>query len=244
MNAILPRMDGMSEDGLSYSVASDFDKQMAQALAEYEARTKSPRYIPGGVTPQPDAPDLLKHELLDPIIMARNAKLGILANQPERIISHQGDIFGVNPLTGHTTQLVTAPPKAVNPNTPDWRTVQKTKILDSEIKLLNKELTDPFTKSNRKAEIPDLLNQKHKEWNALLEPKGAPVLPTAPPPTPHAFMGTPGGQNLIQDGMGAIAPTGTHYPTRAQAAAFVKAHGANARSALQQAGFDPSGYAD
>ncbi len=81
------RTDGMSEDGLSYSVATDFDKQLGQALEELEARTKerpqsgitisdqisdksdSQRYIPFG--PSPDRPDILRAQLLDPIMQAQ-----------------------------------------------------------------------------------------------------------------------------------------------------------------------------
>jgi len=38
-----PRMDGFSEDGLSYSVANDFPKIAAQALANYEAAMNAER---------------------------------------------------------------------------------------------------------------------------------------------------------------------------------------------------------
>ncbi len=66
------RTDGFSDDGLSYSVATDFDKQLGQALAEMEARTKGARYVPGAAVERPDAPDVLANELLDPIMQARS----------------------------------------------------------------------------------------------------------------------------------------------------------------------------
>ncbi len=86
----------MSDDGLSYSVAADFDKQLGQALAEIEARTKeqpqsgitisdqiadksdSQRYNPFG--PSPDRPDILRAQLLDPIMQAKAI--------------YQGDVIG------------------------------------------------------------------------------------------------------------------------------------------------------
>jgi hypothetical protein len=64
------RRDGFSDDGLSYSVADDYSKQMGQALANYEARTAHPRFIPGARVENPDAPDILKQELFDPITTA------------------------------------------------------------------------------------------------------------------------------------------------------------------------------
>ncbi len=64
------RTDGFSDDGLSYSVASDFDKQIGQALAAQEARLKDPRYIPGAQVERPDSPDILNRELIDPVLTA------------------------------------------------------------------------------------------------------------------------------------------------------------------------------
>lgn len=61
------RLDGFSDDG-SYSVASDFDKQMGEAMAEYDARRKDPRFVPGARVESPDSPDLLQQELIDPIL--------------------------------------------------------------------------------------------------------------------------------------------------------------------------------
>jgi hypothetical protein len=109
--------NGMSADGLSYSVANDFDKQLAQASAEFDARTRSPRFVPGARVEQPDAPDLLRQELIDPVIMARNSYTGTQA-QPQkqiqnRIISDNGNIWSVDPLSGQAEQIVTAPPKEV-----------------------------------------------------------------------------------------------------------------------------------
>lgn len=69
--AIRPRRrDGFSDDGLSYSVADDYSKQMGQALVDYEARTAHPRFVPGARVENPDAPDILKRELFDPITTA------------------------------------------------------------------------------------------------------------------------------------------------------------------------------
>lgn len=55
---------GFSADGLSYSVAQDLPKIIANISAEYEARARNPRYNPFG--PSPDAPEQLRREGLKP----------------------------------------------------------------------------------------------------------------------------------------------------------------------------------
>jgi len=61
------RSDGMSADGLSYSVAGDLEKQMGQALAEYDARRKAPRNDAFGNILEEDSPQNLRQELIDPL---------------------------------------------------------------------------------------------------------------------------------------------------------------------------------
>ncbi len=125
------RTDGFSEDGLSYSVASDFDKQIGQALAAQEARLKDPRYIPGAQVERPDAPDILNQELIDPVLTAfgmpnsedRAARHGRYdrysnrnpdANRYTSVKGPNGEAFVLDKTTGKT-QPFDVPPGHVAP---------------------------------------------------------------------------------------------------------------------------------
>lgn len=116
------RTDGFSDDGLSYSVATDFDKQLGQALSEIETRTKNPRYIPGSSIPNPDAPDLLKREILDPIIQAKAAYEGqtqprggsMNRNLLPNIVKSGADIYNHDPVSGSLTLIHPGPIKQDN----------------------------------------------------------------------------------------------------------------------------------
>lgn len=113
------RMDGFSDDGLSYSVAGDFEKQMAQAMAEQEARTRKPRFVAGARVEEPDAPDLLQRELVDPVLagfgMGRQTTSG-LRSRPNSIAQPKfyemgNQLISVDPTTQRTSVLHTAPEK-------------------------------------------------------------------------------------------------------------------------------------
>ena len=104
------RRDGFSDDGLSYSVASDFDKQMGQALAEYEARTKDPRYIPGAQVERPDSPDILRRELIDPITLAFGGEVQKESPQQAAKTYHVGNqLIKVDPQTSTAEAIFTGP---------------------------------------------------------------------------------------------------------------------------------------
>lgn len=100
------RTDGFSDDMLSYSAATDFDRKLGEALAQIEARTKNPRYVPGALVERPDAPDLLRQELLDPVLAAMSAYQGggvqgRFQKEPEVKFTKSGaDILRIDPLTG------------------------------------------------------------------------------------------------------------------------------------------------
>lgn len=108
------RMDGFSDDGLSYSVAADFDKQLGQAMAEQEARLKDQRYIPGALVERPDAPDVLQRELIDPVLT------GFGFNRPQRMVAGAAtrqpavrtyemgnELIQIDPVTGKAVPIYT-----------------------------------------------------------------------------------------------------------------------------------------
>lgn len=116
---IVRRTDGFHDDG-SYSVASDFDKQIGQALAEQEARLRSPRFIPGARVENPDAPEILREELIEPVLTAFGMPTGRAvqtARAPQtRLFETGGNIIKVDPATGQAVPVYTAPARpAVEP---------------------------------------------------------------------------------------------------------------------------------
>lgn len=102
---------GFSEDGLSYSVAQDLPKIMAQISAEYAARANDPRYNPFGDSP--DSPKALYDELIAP-----NAwYLGAMNQKPVEAKTFEvgNRVVQVDPRTGHVNELYAAPPAAKEP---------------------------------------------------------------------------------------------------------------------------------
>jgi hypothetical protein len=207
----------MSDDGLSYSVATDFDKQMAQAMAEQEARTRDPRFVPGARVEQPDAPDLLRRELIDPVLAAERAYAGVPdrrlpAEQAPKTVSNKGNIFERDPLTGAWNQVVKAPEKPVDPNRIDFATRSRLDLLKSDIVGRQRALqkaqgtagTDPITLG----EMARGLRLLKEQYDSLLPKAAAPIaaapaaIPAAAPtPVPRGIIGTQT-QNSFQPGPG------------------------------------------
>jgi hypothetical protein len=140
------RRDGFSDDGLSYSVAGDYDKLLGQALSEFEARTADPRFVPGARVEQPDAPDLLRQELIDPLIMTGVAGSGRAmkpaATPSPRLFKSGNDVISVNPLTGQSEVVFEGVAK------PDNRLAdyELGRIRDQQ-RQWNELRTDPFKKA-------------------------------------------------------------------------------------------------
>lgn len=117
------RTDGFSADGLRYSVASDFDKQIGQALAEQEARMRDPRFIPGARVESPDSPDLLRQELIDPVLTAFGVNTERIASNRNplrgapRLYEMGNELISVDPMTQQTKVVHTAPEKPVKEET-------------------------------------------------------------------------------------------------------------------------------
>lgn len=145
----------MSADGLSYAVATDFDKQLAQASASFDAAAKEARLNRIGqqqrgnvVDPQKDQIelDMLRRELFDPVMQSAAAYQG-RSYQPERsarpisnrIINHEGNIWSVNPTQNSVTSLVTAPQKPAAELKPNFAQQTVVKDLYKQIDLNRKQ---------------------------------------------------------------------------------------------------------
>lgn len=101
------RMDGFSEDGLSYSVASDIPKMLGQTLAAYEARTRNPQGF--FETPQEyklrSNPELTQEEMR----MLGGGRI----TSPAKTENVGGQLVRYNPVSGGAEVVWSPPPKPV-----------------------------------------------------------------------------------------------------------------------------------
>ena len=218
--------NGMSPDGLSYSVATDFDKQMAQALAEVEARTKDPRFVAGARVQEPDTPDLLKRELLDPIMEAEASYQGRDLGRYQRpyvgrapsIAPHKaanGSWFTFDPTSGQTHTIFEAPTKTA---ALDAATKARSRLLEADIlnrqKALAKLQSSPSTRPEQISDAARGLRLLNDQFNNLFAPQTGTNAPAAvaAPPAPTGFIGSPGGTNkFVTPGGAAGAPPVRRY---------------------------------
>ncbi len=150
------RTDGFNDAGTSYSVATDFDKQLAQASAEFDAAAKEARLNRIGqkqrgniVNPQEEAGnmDLLRRELFDPVIQSEAAYQGrtyhpdrVVRPTANRIVSDRGNIWAVDPTSGTVKQVVTAPVKPAGETKMNQRQRSDLDNVESQIKLKRRQL--------------------------------------------------------------------------------------------------------
>lgn len=118
---------------LMYQVATDYPKQMAEIMAEYEARAGDARYNPFGESP--DSPRRLEAELTEPF------RAVFAASQPQQRLTQPryfetgGDIVTVDPRTGRASVVYDTPGK----NTvEDARIKSEANLLQDEIQQLNR----------------------------------------------------------------------------------------------------------
>jgi hypothetical protein len=190
------RTDGLSDDGLSYSVATDFDKQLGQALAQIDARAAAPRFTPGAMVERPDAPDLLQQELLAPVMAARNAFEGIQpqAQRPVAPKTYEigNELVSLDTISGTPKVLYSAPQKAAPEMTPRQK-LEYTDLLSTRRTLMGK----PFpTKADQ--ERVAAIDEQIKTFFPEQDPAAAPAQVAPPDLLPSVgFMGAPGGTNLF-----------------------------------------------
>lgn len=205
---------------ISYSVAEDYPKQMAQISAEYAARSANPRYNPFGESP--DSPRRLELELVDPF----RAAFAQSQTRPvaPRYFETGGDIVSIDPRTGRVSTVYDTP-------TRDYaaENIQKSRVkfLEDEIGELRKaRLTNPtdrpstLTDEVLDAQIADRTTKLEALFNnptTAARPQAAPVsLPPAlmafgatdTPLTPITSSAAPlvrsGGSKWVRDSSGKL----------------------------------------
>ncbi len=220
--------DGFSADGLSYSVANDFSKQMGQALADYEARTKNPRFIPGARVENPDAPDLLRQQLIDPIEQAWQG------NRPavKPIVHVVGNsLVQFDPRSNRTNVLFSNPPAVKSYKTPEITKRQASDLADIEyqLKLKRKALLNSATTPEAQLDLKNDLVTLEKQRRAVFNPvtPSRSVTGTNMPAirVPQGIIGSPNDNRFQTSLNGFQAPTAPAAPAAIGAVAAPAAPG-------------------
>lgn len=92
-----------------YQVATDYPKQIANIMAEYEARALNPRVNTLG--PDPDSTARLKAELLDPFQAVFNAGVPQQPAAQPRTFEIGNNLVQLDPTTGRPNVVYSAPQK-------------------------------------------------------------------------------------------------------------------------------------
>lgn len=206
------RMDGFSDDGLSYSVAGDFEKQMAQAMAEQEARTRKPRFVAGARVEEPDAPDLLQRELVDPVLAGFGFNTGGARNFSQAGRTAKPTAPRLRTFETESGDLVTVDQDSGNTRT-DYKGDRERKLRDWKLGNLKAEaasirsvLSDPFKSAAmgeaQKAEAIKRLEAIDAQASGLFASTGDYQTMATPPPdliAPSGFIGAKGGENKFFD---------------------------------------------
>ncbi len=193
----------MSDDGLSYSVAADFDKQLGQALAEIEARTDSPRFVPGARVENPDSPDILRRELLDPILagqgMPTSASGATSRAQQPRLFETGGAIVQVDPITGQARPVYSAPEKKVEMS-------PRQRLEYSDLLQQRRTIQGDPTKATLNKDKLKILDDQIANYFSPVTNRTAGVAAPADLLQPSGFIGTPGGTNAFSGPAIATSP--------------------------------------
>lgn len=178
---VMRRMDGFSDDGLSYEVINDWGKLASQALAEYEARIANPRTdLFGRVRPE-DSPAALDAELFQPL---RNLFGAGGNSQGMRTYEIDNALVGYNPQTGGVTKLFEAP-KSKPEMTPRQK-LEYQDLLAQRRSILSKPY---YQRSKADEERLPLLDSAIKDLFPDAEAVSAPQISTAR--EPQIFIGNP-----------------------------------------------------
>jgi hypothetical protein len=197
------RNDGMSADGLSYSVADDLEKQMGQALAEYDARRKDPRSDVWGKTLKEDSPEQLRGELIDPFMRESSRQQRVVAPRTYKAKNATGgdDVVSVDPTTGETRVIYSAPGK---PQEDPFFKKDISAVYD-DVKVASKRVLEAGTPRQREEAYKSLEVAK-KALDAFRNtPKPAAAAPAPALESPirkplegYGFIGDTGGDNSFE----------------------------------------------
>lgn len=139
---LAPGFSVLPNGELMYQVATDYPKQMANIMADYEARAGSPRYNPFGESP--DSSRRLEQELIDPFRDVFAATQPTPKVQPNRFFETGGGIIQVDPNSGKATTIFNPPP---NTKIEDKKRMVETTLLTGDIRSLrNLKSKDKFDK--------------------------------------------------------------------------------------------------
>ena len=190
---------GFSSDGLSYSVAQDFPKIMAQIASEFEARTSNPRYNPFG--PSPDAPEQLRREGLQPWdelwtdMATRGGRQPVAATPKTYEIGNRLVQFDAS---GRPMEVYSAPEKPK----PDEESALKKSLLEARMKKLSEATADPSLNSMRKKEAEADLGRAWDDFKTLSLPQAA--VPAQMPQGPFRDESIIGGEMMPRQPKGAF----------------------------------------
>lgn len=184
---LAPGFSTLPGGGLMYQVATDYPKQMANILAEYEARAASPRYNPFGESP--DSSRRLEAELTEPFRNVLAASQPQTRVSPPRYFETGGDIVQVDPATGRARTVFDTPDR--NPPAEQQKKIQAS-LLTSEIRNLQRakllgadeKLMSGLTDEAIDAELGDRMTK----LNALFQPMSQPTV-AAPVSQPKMAFG-------------------------------------------------------
>jgi hypothetical protein len=179
---------GFSSDGLSYSVAEDFPKIIAQISSEYEARAKNPRYNPFG--PSPDSPEQLRKEGLKPWdeLWSEMAMGG--GARPSAAVAPKTFEIGNRLIqmdaAGKPVEIYAAP----TVNKDEMTDLQK-KALAARIMGLERDRSNPDAAREFKMQGTTVEKELQKSWDeaaTLLAPKKAAAQVATVPPKNESFI--------------------------------------------------------
>lgn len=192
--AYLSQFTGYDDQG-GYAVANDAGKLFANALAEYEARMKSPRTdIYGRVLPE-DKLEYLKQELIDPIIYRFGLNtLTRPAAAAKAQTYHVGDALVTRDEAGNFTPVYNAPAK------PEKQPTVSVPVYPPGVNPMTAHAMG-YTPTVVRGALPTVQGMVGTNLPpSLVAPAAAPVTataPAAPALNPTGFIGIPGGTNLF-----------------------------------------------
>lgn len=199
---LAPGFSTLPGGNLMYQVATDYPKQMANIMAEYEARAKDPRYNPFGESP--DSPRRLEQELIDPFRAVFAASQPAVRTAPPRYFETGGDIVEIGP-GGKARTVFDTPARDVGG---DKKRQVESSLLVDEIKTLGAQKLKSMVEragGPSDADIDAEIAKKKILLEELFNPTQPAVL-AAPAPTPRITIGAANTQPQVLSTNAAAPP--------------------------------------